>query len=340
MPVGPDGVLNLLKPPGMTSHDIVYRVRRLGFPKAGHTGTLDPGAAGVLPVCVGRATRISEYLGALGKGYRAEITLGVTTSTDDGSGAVVSRTDASQVTNDDVEQALVRFVGEMEQVAPVLSAKKFRGVRSYDIVRAGGVPERRTVRVRVYAAKLVRFEPGAVARATVDISCSSGTYVRNICSDLGRALGCGGYMSFLLRTRSGPFRLADALTLEEMSSALEGGLPASETAGPGCAGAGPLARGFAGMAEALSFMRGAVLAAPAVERVLNGHAPSVEDVLRWVSAVSTRAGDVEGALPGDEGLFPGLVRLISEEDRLVGIARVDGSPWSEAGSIALEKVFP
>lgn len=226
-----DGLLNVLKPPGMTSHDVVARVRRLlGIRRIGHTGTLDPGAAGVLVLCVGRATRLVELLQAEDKAYRAEMCLGTATDSQDAFGEPERIVPDCAVRREALDAALTSFVGEIEQIPPMTSAVKHRGRRLYELARAGVAVERKPRRIRIERLDLVRVEPdGDVlrfgSRVTFDVTCSKGTYVRTLCADIGDALGCGAFMSFLLRTRVGELTLADARTLEELERAVSAGEP-------------------------------------------------------------------------------------------------------------------
>ncbi len=227
-----DGVLNLLKPPGMTSHDVVSFVRRtLRVKKVGHTGTLDPGVAGVLPICVGRATRLAEYVTGADKAYRAEITFGVTTDTQDGFGSVTGEQDASHLRKGDIAYALTRFQGEIEQVPPMVSAVKVGGKRLYELAREGRQVERKPRKVTIHRLQLLDFRPGPHPKAFVDVVCSKGTYIRTLAADLGEALQVGAHMSYLVRTRSGPFRLEDAYTLEELAAGEARLLPPAEALG-------------------------------------------------------------------------------------------------------------
>lgn len=211
-----DGFLNLLKPPGMTSHDLVDWVRAaLDQRRVGHLGTLDPAAAGVLPISLGRATRLFEF--ARGeKTYRAEVIFGVRTDTMDAEGAVISRTDAGELTEARLRQLMARFVGDVEQIPPAFSAAKVGGRKLYERARAGdlrgGTPRRVTIR----ALDLLELLPGRQARAWLDVVCSAGTFVRAIADDLGRAAGCGAYLGFLVRTRAGRFALEQSVTMEEL----------------------------------------------------------------------------------------------------------------------------
>lgn len=214
-----DGILNLLKPPGMTSHDAVNAVRRaLGIKKVGHTGTLDPGVAGVLPICVGRATRLAEYIAGADKAYRAEITFGITTGTQDSFGAVTGERDASHLTRGDVAYSLTRFQGPIMQVPPMVSAVKVGGKRLYELAREGLEVERQARPVTIHRLQLLDFRPGPHPVAYVDVVCSKGTYIRTLAADIGEALGVGAHMSYLVRTRSGSFHLADSATMEELAA--------------------------------------------------------------------------------------------------------------------------
>jgi tRNA pseudouridine55 synthase len=219
-----EGVLNLLKPPGLTSHDVVACLRRwLRMRQVGHTGTLDPGACGVLVVCLGRATRLAEWLAAEDKSYRAEMTLGVRTSSQDATGTALRTEDASSLTEADLLRVLPHFTGPIEQIPPMVSAKKHQGQRLHELERAGQQVERPPQTVTIHALQLLDFTPGPQPRARLDVTCSKGTYVRTLCADLGEALGCGAMLSFLLRTRVGAYSLKEALTLEEVQAALEEG---------------------------------------------------------------------------------------------------------------------
>jgi len=217
-----DGFINLLKPPGMTSHDAVAFVRRqLGLTRVGHLGTLDPAAAGVLPISVGRATRLFDYAGKSEKAYRAELAFGLTTDTLDGEGKVTATADASELTETRVRELLAGMLGEREQVPPAFSAAQVDGKRLHELARKGvrvTAPPRRVVFSQL---DLVEFRPGRRARAMVDVVCSAGTYIRVLADDLGRAAGCGAYLDFLLRTRSGRFVLTETVTLEELAAACE-----------------------------------------------------------------------------------------------------------------------
>ncbi|HEY8418595.1 MAG TPA: tRNA pseudouridine(55) synthase TruB [Limnochordales bacterium] len=292
------GVLNVLKPPGYTSHDVVARVRRLlGVRRIGHTGTLDPGAAGVLVLCVGRATRLVDLLQADDKAYRFELVLGVHTDSHDAFGAPVAVRRDMQVRRDALDAAVARFQGDIEQVPPMTSALKRHGRRLYELARQGLEVERPARRVRIYSLRVVRVVPDAAVlpfgtRVLLDVVCSKGTYVRTLCADLGQALGCGAYMSFLLRTRAGAFHLADARTLEELE--------------------GDLARGalpLIGMDEALGHLPAVRLSQEGARRVAHGQEAGPADL----------AEGTDAAWPPD-GRLTGPVRLHAPDGRLVAVA--------------------
>ena len=210
-----DGVLNVNKPSGPTSHDVVARIRRItGEKRVGHAGTLDPDASGVLIVCLGNATRIVEYLMDWRKAYRAEAIFGAEMDSQDASGSIVKETDCSHVTREMVESVLPRFTGKIQQIPPMVSAVHHQGQRLYKLARAGQVVERQPRSVEVYSIRLLGFEPGEKATAVLDVDCSKGTYIRTLCADIGEALGCGGYMSSLVRTAVGKFGVEDAVSIE------------------------------------------------------------------------------------------------------------------------------
>lgn len=213
-----NGIINVLKPPGMTSHDVVGYLRKLtGIKKIGHTGTLDPGAAGVLPICIGKATKIVDYIMNDRKEYICELTLGNATDTCDKYGEFLypEDFDYSSIKSDDLEAVLKSFKGVITQVPPAYSAVKINGIRAYDLARQGREVNLPSRSVTVYNIELLSFD---LPRAMLKIECSKGTYIRSICRDIGDALGTKAYMSFLLRTRTGNFTLDNAYTLEDISS--------------------------------------------------------------------------------------------------------------------------
>lgn len=209
------GIVNLLKPPGMTSHAAVAYLRRVyGIRRVGHAGTLDPAAAGVLPMFIGAATRLIEYAMDADKTYRAEITFGVATDTGDAEGKVVRRQHSALPPLAKLEECLASFVGEQWQVPPMYSAVKVAGRRLYELARAGQEVVRPPRRINIAALSL-RDVDRAHNRIVVDVTCSKGTYIRVLCADIGKKCGCPTVLSFLLRTRVGVFSVAEAVTLEE-----------------------------------------------------------------------------------------------------------------------------
>ncbi|MDD3653078.1 MAG: tRNA pseudouridine(55) synthase TruB [Desulfotomaculaceae bacterium] len=216
-----NGIINVLKPPGMTSHDVVDFIRdTLNVSKAGHTGTLDPGAAGVMVICLGRSTRIAQFITSADKQYRAEITFGANTSTGDSFGEVIARYDASGLTESAVRTALKIFTGRIEQVPPMVSALKWHGKKLYELARAGQVAERKARVVTINSLEYIKGDGWGTTKpvALLDLTCSKGTYVRTLCTDIGNYLGCGACMSFLVRTRVGAFNISEAYTLEDIKA--------------------------------------------------------------------------------------------------------------------------
>ncbi len=207
------GFLNIHKSAGMTSHDVVGRVRRLvgRQVKVGHAGTLDPAATGVLPVALGKATRLIEYLADMRKGYRAVVALGSSTTTDDAEGDVVQRLPVPPLTQEQIEAALEPLRGDILQVPPMYSALHHQGQRLYDLARAGKTVARPPRPVTIDRLELLAL---AQQQLTLDITCSKGTYIRSLARDLGAALGCGAHLAALERTFVGPFAADQAVPLD------------------------------------------------------------------------------------------------------------------------------
>jgi tRNA pseudouridine55 synthase len=221
-----DGVLVIDKPPGMTSHDVVGAVRRAirrpgvprkQAPKVGHAGTLDPDATGVLVVCLGRNTRLVPYLQASRKTYDAHLRLGATTSTLDASGELLSEQDASGVDEKALCEALKSFVGDIEQIPPMVSAVKVGGERLYAKARRGEVVERTPRPVTIHDIVLEDFTPGPRAEASFLVTCSAGTYIRTLAADVGERLGVGAHLTALRRLGSGRFSLEQAVDLDKVA---------------------------------------------------------------------------------------------------------------------------
>lgn len=239
-----DGVLNIDKPEGWTSHDVVARVRRiLKEKRVGHTGTLDPFATGVLVVMVGRATRLAQFLSADAKEYEASVRLGYATDTGDVTGKPLKMDDESEavearlraLSETEIETALSALRGEIEQVPPMYSAKKIAGQRLYELARRGETVEREARRVTVYELEAVRQADGALLRCsqastcdlTLRVKCSAGTYVRVLAESLGERLGVGAHLASLRRTRAGEFRVEDSLTISGLEAEAEKGAAAN-----------------------------------------------------------------------------------------------------------------
>lgn len=217
-----NGIVNVNKPLGITSHDVVYRLRKiLNIKKIGHTGTLDPDASGVLPMCVGRATKTADMLTASDKQYIAEVTMGAATDTLDASGTVTDTADVN-VTETDIKKVLGEFIGDIKQIPPMYSAIKIDGKRLYTLARDGVEVEREPRDVHIEKIELIKFMPSD-NKFVIKVDCSKGTYIRTLCDDVGRKLGCFAHMSALERTRSGRFGIEDAYTLDEIGEMAENG---------------------------------------------------------------------------------------------------------------------
>jgi len=211
------GILPLNKPAGITSFTAVREVRRiLGERRVGHAGTLDPAATGLLPICVGQATRLVDHLHQQPKRYHCVLRLGERSSTMDLEGEVTRGADASGLDATAVREALARFVGDIQQVPPMHSAVRHDGRHLYELARLGVEVERRPRAVTILEARLLDLRPGEVAEAEVDVLCGKGTYMRVLASDVGEALGTGGLLAWLERTAYGPLTLADAVGLDEL----------------------------------------------------------------------------------------------------------------------------
>lgn len=273
------GVLVVDKPVGLTSHDVVQIIRRGTFiRRAGHTGTLDPRASGVLVVLLGPAVRLSEYVSASDKRYQAVIQLGKTTDTYDADGKVLTSNPVDNITEAQFEEALQQFVGEIEQVPPPYSAIKIKGRKAYEMARDGEEFDLQPRKINVYSLELLEWAP---PEAVIDVYCSSGTYIRSLANDLGKVLGCGAHLVGLRRTKSGRFTLRDAVPLRKLREAFDGGswyqyvIPAAEALSdwpsiesteadvdairhghriPGELGIGKMARGISGQGELVALL--------------------------------------------------------------------------------------
>lgn len=215
-----DGIINVYKEAGFTSHDVVAKLRGiLRMKKIGHTGTLDPAAEGVLPVCLGKGTRLCDMLADRTKTYRTVLLLGQETDTQDTTGTVLAEYPVN-VTEVQVREAVLGFLGLYMQVPPMYSALKVNGKKLYELARAGKEVERQARQVEILD---IQVEKIALPRVTMNVTCSKGTYIRTLCYDIGRVLGCGGCMERLLRTRVGQFELTDSLRLDEIEALRDSG---------------------------------------------------------------------------------------------------------------------
>lgn len=283
-----DGVLVLHKPAKMTSHDCVARIRRLfQSKKVGHTGTLDPDVTGVLPICIGQATRIVEYLQELPKAYDVVMRLGSTTTTEDASGDVLEEkeVDPSQITVERVQSVFRQFLGEIDQIPPMYSAVKIQGKRLYDLAREGKVIERQARKVTIYELLLHDIKQDS-CEISFTCRCSKGTYIRTLCVDIGKELGFPAHMAHLVRVQSGPFTQKQAISLEDLEQKAHRGEDLTETLIP--------------IADALSFLPHVEVEAERKKAVLNG---------------------LETALPGSSLPEGSLIRLFSGGE-LLGLHRV------------------
>lgn len=278
------GVLVVDKPIGLTSHDVVQIIRRgTNIHRAGHTGTLDPRASGVLVVLIGPAVRLSEYVSASDKRYQATIHLGSTTDTFDSEGKITSSGSVDSITEDQFEQALEKFVGEIQQVPPPYSAIKVKGRKAYERARQGEEVELQARTIQVYSLELLEWNP---PEAVIDVFCSSGTYVRSLANDLGVELGCGAHLVGLRRTKSGRFTLRDAVPLRRLQEAFH---------------VGDWYKFLIPAAEALGDWQMVELDADEVELVRHGHRIPAEigSVEGWVRGISQQ-GDLVALMELDE----------------------------------------
>lgn len=215
-----NGIINVLKPPGMTSHDVVSFIRKvLNMKKVGHTGTLDPEAAGVLPICIGKATKVVQYLTDKHKSYRANIKFGIVTDTYDSCGKIIRETGPISIDVKVLEETLKSFTGIISQKPPIYSALKVGGKKLYQYAREGKEVQISERPVEIYELKLVDMI--SESEAMIDVQCSKGTYIRSLCYDIGEALGYGAHMTQLIRLESSPFTIEDSNTLEEIKTAAE-----------------------------------------------------------------------------------------------------------------------
>lgn len=215
-----NGIINVLKPPGMTSHDVVYFIRKeLGIRKVGHTGTLDPEAAGVLPICIGKSTKAVQYLTEKHKKYRANIKFGITTETQDKYGEIVKQITVPNIDLNTMKELINNFKGTITQTPPMYSAVKYKGKKLYQYALEGEAVDIKSRTVEIFDINIV--DKIDRDEFMLDISCSKGTYIRTLCHDIGDKSGYGAHMSQLIRLESAPFRIEDSITLEEIRLAVQ-----------------------------------------------------------------------------------------------------------------------
>lgn len=216
------GIINVYKEKGFTSHDVVAKLRGIvGQKKIGHTGTLDPDATGVLPVCLGKATKLCDLLTDKDKTYEAVMLLGMTTDTQDVTGRILEERSTETLTADKVREVIRSFIGDYDQIPPMYSALKVNGKKLYELAREGKVVERKARPVKILDIRIIEMD---LPRVRMEISCSKGTYIRTLCHDIGEQLGCGGCMESLIRTRVSVFQIKDAKTLEEIGALKQEGM--------------------------------------------------------------------------------------------------------------------
>ncbi len=215
-----DGIINIYKERGYTSHDVVARLRGiLHIKKIGHTGTLDPEAVGVLPCCIGKGTKLVDLIADRSKEYEAVMRLGVTTDTEDMTGNILSTSNVD-VAKENIEEAVSSFVGEIDQIPPMYSALKVNGKKLYELAREGVTIERKPRRITIEGIDIINIDLPLV---TMKIGCSKGTYIRSLCRDIGEKLGCGAAMESLVRSRVGVFNIEDAIKLDEVEKLVDEG---------------------------------------------------------------------------------------------------------------------
>jgi tRNA pseudouridine55 synthase len=305
-----EGILNVNKPAGWTSHDVVAKLRGvLRGNRVGHAGTLDPAATGVLPVLVGRATRIAEYLLDWDKEYQAILRLGQTTDTLDATGTVLREASTDGLTDESICRACALFRGEIDQLPPMYSAVKVAGMPLYKAARAGKTVERALRRVTVYDIQVVKINGRDV---TFRVRCSKGTYVRTLCADIGEALGVGGHLLELERRRVGPLHIEQSCTIDEAVDSSR---------------IGHMTRQLLRLDEALAHIPALMVTQAAAERARHG------------VSIPFHAVEWDGASDLGIALSGRVVRLKDPRERLLGIGLVQGDSPRAPGVVAIVKVL-
>ncbi|PZD93367.1 tRNA pseudouridine(55) synthase TruB [Paenibacillus sambharensis] len=302
-----DGILAVWKPAGWTSHDVVAKVRRLvKMKRIGHTGTLDPQVTGVLPLALGRSTRVVEYLQELPKAYEAVLQLGIATDTEDMTGTVTERLDHVDVTEEHVRQVVAGFIGEIEQVPPMYSAVRVGGKRLYELAREGQTVERKSRKVTIHEISLLDMDlQQQLPKIRFAVSCSKGTYIRTLCVDIGKKLGVPASMDSLVRTMSAGFTQEECLTLEQIEAMMA---------------SGELSSRLIPSDRALSYLRKAVTDSDHARRAMQGQ------------KIPLAAVRTEEDILGHEHV---RLRLYAEEGHFIGLYEADRN----AGLLLPIKVF-
>lgn len=299
-----NGVLNIYKEPGYTSHDVVAKLRGIvGQKKIGHTGTLDPDAEGVLCVCLGAATRICDMITDATKEYEATLLLGVRTDTLDTSGQVLEERPIEGVTEKTLRKCIEGFVGDIEQIPPMYSAIKVGGKKLYEMARAGETIERKARKITIHSIDIVKINlPECVMR----VNCSKGTYIRTLCDDIGQKLGCGGCMKHLIRTRVGQFGAENALKLAEIEAIVKDGRIGEILIPP---------------ADMFSDLRKVTVTDTGAKKASNGNMLALSDVT--INQPADGNGGLHNLKPADneevtvtdkEGFFYGIYRYRSSDE--------------------------
>ena len=322
-----DGVLNVRKEAGWTSHDVVARIRgKLRGMKLGHAGTLDPAATGVLPLLVGRGTRIAEYLLEWDKTYLAGLRLGETTDTQDATGTVLQRSPITALTETRIRETVAKFEGHIQQVPPMYSAVKVGGVPLYKAARAGKDVTRQAREVTVFRLEVVSIQlPDVMLR----VICSKGTYIRTLCADIGEQLGVGGHMATLVRERVGPLMVEQALTVDEVETRLA---------------EGTLSGSMLTVDEALAGLPVCIIAGQTARTVLHGMPVPAAEVLNWqgLPAVLSEASGRAIRIKDNAGrlLAIGTMPVVLDvqkriaDEMSIAVSKVLVTDESQGGSIA------
>ena len=290
-------IINLDKPKGITSHQAVKRVMRIaGMKKAGHAGTLDPLATGVLLVCVGEGTKAARFLSDLDKEYAAVVKLGEKTDTFDSEGKVLEKSEGFSCEKEEIERILPRFVGEIEQTPPMFSAVKMGGKPLYKLARKGITVERQKRTVIVRRIELTAFD---LPYFEMRVSCSKGTYIRSLCNDIGEALGTGAHMTGLTRTRIGDFRIEDSMTMTDLEQSVRDGVPGD---------AGNYERSVFSVDDALDHLRWILLTDTEFKRAKNG-LPSECPDRSFVPGEYVRLKDPSGSLFAIGRVTHGFIKI-------------------------------